>query len=214
MAEQHAYDAGSITILEGLEAVRKRPGMYIGSTGARGLHHLIWEIVDNSVDEAMAGYADKVIVTLREDGGIEVIDNGRGIPVEMHASGIPTVQVVMTQLHAGGKFDSESYAVSGGLHGVGISVVNALSTRVEADIKRDGKHWYQNFNNAIPDELVEGDNARGTGTTIRFWPDPEIFETVEFNYDTIARRLQEMAFLNKGLTIVLRDERAISKEQA
>ncbi len=214
MAEQHAYDARSITILEGLEAVRKRPGMYIGSTGARGLHHLIWEIVDNSVDEAMAGYADKVIVTLREDGGIEVIDNGRGIPVEMHASGIPTVQVVMTQLHAGGKFDSESYAVSGGLHGVGISVVNALSTRVEADIKRDGKHWYQNFNNAIPDELVEGDNARGTGTTIRFWPDPEIFETVEFNYDTIARRLQEMAFLNKGLTIVLRDERAISKEQA
>ena len=150
MAEQHAYDAGSITILEGLEAVRKRPGMYIGSTGARGLHHLIWEIVDNSVDEAMAGYADKVIVTLREDGGIEVIDNGRGIPVEMHASGVPTVQVVMTQLHAGGKFDSESYAVSGGLHGVGISVVNALSTRVEADIKRDGKHWYQNFNNAIP----------------------------------------------------------------
>ncbi|TVU56711.1 DNA topoisomerase (ATP-hydrolyzing) subunit B [Corynebacterium aurimucosum] len=195
-------------------SVRKRPGMYIGSTGARGLHHLIWEIVDNSVDEAMAGYADKVIVTLREDGGIEVIDNGRGIPVEMHASGVPTVQVVMTQLHAGGKFDSESYAVSGGLHGVGISVVNALSTRVEADIKRDGKHWYQNFNNAIPDELVEGDNARGTGTTIRFWPDPEIFETVEFNYDTIARRLQEMAFLNKGLTIVLRDERAISKEQA
>ena len=214
MAEEHAYDAGSITILEGLEAVRKRPGMYIGSTGSRGLHHLIWEIVDNSVDEAMAGYADKVIVTLREDGGVEVIDNGRGIPVEMHASGAPTVQVVMTQLHAGGKFDSESYAVSGGLHGVGISVVNALSTRVEADIKRSGKHWYQNFTNAIPDELVEGDNARGTGTTIRFWPDPEIFETVEFNYDTIARRLQEMAFLNKGLTIVLRDERAISKEQA
>ncbi|MDO5032186.1 DNA topoisomerase (ATP-hydrolyzing) subunit B [Corynebacterium sp.] len=214
MAEQHAYDAGSITILEGLEAVRKRPGMYIGSTGARGLHHLIWEIVDNSVDEAMAGYADKVIVTLREDGGVEVIDNGRGIPVEMHASGAPTVQVVMTQLHAGGKFDSESYAVSGGLHGVGISVVNALSTRVEADIKRDGKHWYQNFTNAVPDTLVEGDNARGTGTTIRFWPDPEIFETVEFNYDTIARRLQEMAFLNKGLTIILRDERTMSAEQA
>ncbi len=214
MAEEHAYDAGSITILEGLEAVRKRPGMYIGSTGPRGLHHLIWEIVDNSVDEAMAGYADKVIVTLREDGGVEVIDNGRGIPVEMHASGVPTVQVVMTQLHAGGKFDSESYAVSGGLHGVGISVVNALSTRVEADIKRDGKHWYQNFNNAVPEELVEGPNARGTGTTVRFWPDPEIFETVEFNYDVISRRLQEMAFLNKGLTIVLRDERAMSAEQA
>ncbi|WP_411706886.1 DNA topoisomerase (ATP-hydrolyzing) subunit B [Corynebacterium sp. LaCa78] len=212
MAEEHAYDAGSITILEGLEAVRKRPGMYIGSTGSRGLHHLIWEIVDNSVDEAMAGFADKVTVKLLEDGGVEVIDNGRGIPVEMHASGAPTVQVVMTQLHAGGKFDSDSYAVSGGLHGVGISVVNALSTRVEAEIKREGKHWYQNFQNAIPDDLVEGGNARGTGTKIRFWADPEIFETTEFDYDTIARRLQEMAFLNKGLTIELIDER-VTQEQ-
>ena len=212
MAEEHTYDAGSITILEGLEAVRKRPGMYIGSTGSRGLHHLIWEIVDNSVDEAMAGYADKVTVKLLEDGGVEVIDNGRGIPVEMHASGAPTVQVVMTQLHAGGKFDSDSYAVSGGLHGVGISVVNALSTRVEAEIKRDGKHWYQNFQNAIPDELVEGGNARGTGTKIRFWADPEVFETTEYDYDTIARRLQEMAFLNKGLSIELIDER-VTEEQ-
>ena len=212
MAEEHAYDAGSITILEGLEAVRKRPGMYIGSTGSRGLHHLIWEIVDNSVDEAMAGYADKVTVKLLEDGGVEVIDNGRGIPVEMHASGAPTVQVVMTQLHAGGKFDSDSYAVSGGLHGVGISVVNALSTRVEAEIKRDGKHWYQNFQNAIPDELVEGGNARGTGTKIRFWADPEVFETTEYDYDTISRRLQEMAFLNKGLSIELIDER-VTEEQ-
>ena len=212
MAEEHAYDAGSITILEGLEAVRKRPGMYIGSTGSRGLHHLIWEIVDNSVDEAMAGYADKVTVKLLEDGGVEVIDNGRGIPVEMHASGAPTVQVVMTQLHAGGKFDSDSYAVSGGLHGVGISVVNALSTRVEAEIKRDGKHWYQNFQNAIPDELVEGGNARGTGTKIRFWADPEVFETTEYDYDTISRRLQEMAFLNKGLSIELVDER-VTEEQ-
>ncbi|RMB66987.1 DNA topoisomerase (ATP-hydrolyzing) subunit B [Corynebacterium macginleyi] len=212
MAEEHAYDAGSITILEGLDAVRKRPGMYIGSTGSRGLHHLIWEIVDNSVDEAMAGFADKVTVKLLEDGGVEVIDNGRGIPVEMHASGAPTVQVVMTQLHAGGKFDSESYAVSGGLHGVGISVVNALSTRVEAEIKREGKHWYQNFQNAIPDDLVEGGNARGTGTKIRFWADPEIFETTEYDYDTIARRLQEMAFLNKGLTIELIDER-VTQEQ-
>lgn len=212
MAEEHAYDAGSITILEGLEAVRKRPGMYIGSTGSRGLHHLIWEIVDNSVDEAMAGYADKVTVKLLEDGGVEVIDNGRGIPVEMHASGAPTIQVVMTQLHAGGKFDSDSYAVSGGLHGVGISVVNALSTRVEAEIKRDGKHWYQNFQNAIPDELVEGGNARGTGTKIRFWADPEVFETTEYDYDTIARRLQEMAFLNKGLSIELIDER-VTEEQ-
>ena len=213
MAEQQPhYDASSITILEGLEAVRKRPGMYIGSTGVRGLHHLVWEVVDNSVDEAMAGYADKVEVTLLADGGVQVVDNGRGIPVEMHPSGAPTVQVVMTQLHAGGKFDSESYAVSGGLHGVGISVVNALSTRVEADIKRDGKHWIQNFKHAVPDELIEGDNARGTGTTIRFWPDAEIFETVEFDYDTIARRLQEMAFLNKGLTITLKDERVSDEE--
>lgn len=212
MAEEHAYGASSITILEGLEAVRKRPGMYIGSTGVRGLHHLIWEVVDNSVDEAMAGYASKVVVKLLADGGVEVIDDGRGIPVEMHASGAPTVQVVMTQLHAGGKFDSDSYAVSGGLHGVGISVVNALSTRVEAEIKRNGKHWYQNFSNAIPDELVEGGNARGTGTTIRFWADPEIFETTDYDYQTIARRLQEMAFLNKGLTIELIDER-VTEEQ-
>lgn len=181
--------------------------MYIGSTGERGLHHLVWEVVDNSVDEAMAGYADRVDVTLLADGGVEVVDNGRGIPVEMHPSGAPTVQVVMTQLHAGGKFDSESYAVSGGLHGVGISVVNALSTRVEADIKRDGKHWYQRFVNAQPEPLEEGGNARGTGTAIRFWPDPEIFDTTEFKWETIARRLQEMAFLNKGLTITLKDER-------
>ena len=209
---EHNYDASSITILEGLEAVRKRPGMYIGSTGPRGLHHLIWEVVDNSVDEAMAGYADRVDVTLLEDGGVEVVDNGRGIPVEMHASGAPTVQVVMTQLHAGGKFDSDSYAVSGGLHGVGISVVNALSTRVEAHIKKDGKHWYQNFNYSVPEDLVEGANARGTGTSIRFWPDAEIFETTDFDFDTISRRLQEMAFLNKGLTMTLTDNRASDEE--
>ena len=209
---EHEYGASSITILEGLEAVRKRPGMYIGSTNERGLHHLVWEVVDNSVDEAMAGYTDKVEVTILADGGIEVIDNGRGIPVEMHPSGAPTVQVVMTQLHAGGKFDSESYAVSGGLHGVGISVVNALSTRVEADIKRDGKHWYQNFTNAIPEELVAGGPAEGTGTTVRFWPDPEVFETTVFSFELIARRLQEMAFLNKGLTITLIDKRASEEE--
>lgn len=209
---EHEYGASSITILEGLEAVRKRPGMYIGSTNERGLHHLVWEVVDNSVDEAMAGYADKVEVTILADGGIEVIDNGRGIPVEMHPSGAPTVQVVMTQLHAGGKFDSESYAVSGGLHGVGISVVNALSTQVEADIKRDGKHWYQNFTNAIPEELVAGGPAEGTGTTVRFWPDPEVFETTVFSFELIARRLQEMAFLNKGLTITLTDKRASEEE--
>lgn len=209
---EHEYGASSITILEGLEAVRKRPGMYIGSTGERGLHHLVWEVVDNSVDEAMAGYATHVEVTLLADGGVEVVDNGRGIPVEMHPSGAPTVQVVMTQLHAGGKFDSDSYAVSGGLHGVGISVVNALSTRVEADIKRDGKHWLQNFSMAIPDPLVEGGNARGTGTTIRFWPDAEIFETTTFKFEMISRRLQEMAFLNKGLTITLVDKRVTDEE--
>lgn len=209
---EHEYGASSITILEGLEAVRKRPGMYIGSTGERGLHHLVWEVVDNSVDEAMAGYATHVEVTLLADGGVEVVDNGRGIPVEMHPSGAPTVQVVMTQLHAGGKFDSDSYAVSGGLHGVGISVVNALSTRVEADIKRDGKHWLQNFSMAIPDPLVEGGNARGTGTTIRFWPDAKIFETTTFKFEMISRRLQEMAFLNKGLTITLVDKRVTDEE--
>ncbi|NLZ56824.1 MAG: DNA topoisomerase (ATP-hydrolyzing) subunit B [Corynebacterium sp.] len=209
---EHNYDASSITILEGLEAVRKRPGMYIGSTGPRGLHHLIWEVVDNSVDEAMAGHADRVDVSLLEDGGVEVVDNGRGIPVEMHASGAPTVQVVMTQLHAGGKFDSDSYAVSGGLHGVGISVVNALSTRVEAHIKKDGKHWFQNFNGSVPEELEEGGNARGSGTSIRFWPDAEIFETTDFDFETISRRLQEMAFLNKGLTITLTDNRASDEE--
>ena len=211
-ATENHYDASSITILEGLEAVRKRPGMYIGSTGERGLHHLVWEVVDNSVDEAMAGYASEVKVTLLEDGGVEVVDDGRGIPVEMHPTGAPTVQVVMTQLHAGGKFDSESYAVSGGLHGVGISVVNALSTRVEAEIVRDGHVWYQNFNTAVPEELVQGKKARGSGTTVRFWPDAEIFETTEFSFDTIARRLREMAFLNKGLTITLTDKRVSEEE--
>ncbi|AZA12440.1 DNA topoisomerase (ATP-hydrolyzing) subunit B [Corynebacterium choanae] len=212
-ATEHKYDGSAITILEGLEAVRKRPGMYIGSTGEKGLHHLVWEVVDNSVDEAMAGYADKVDVTLLADGGVQVVDNGRGIPVDLHPSGPPTIQVVMTQLHAGGKFDSESYSVSGGLHGVGISVVNALSTKVEADVKRDGYHWIQNFTNAIPDPLIQGGKARGTGTTIRFWPDAEIFETVDFKFDTIARRLQEMAFLNKGLTITFTDLR-VSEEEA
>ena len=201
------YGASSITVLEGLEAVRKRPGMYIGSTGERGLHHLIWEVVDNSVDEAMAGHATKVEVTLLEDGGIEVIDDGRGIPTGMHASGIPTVEVVMTQLHAGGKFDSDSYAVSGGLHGVGISVVNALSTKVEVEIKHDGYNWSQTYNYAKPTELLRGKATRETGTTIRFWADADIFETVAYNFDTVARRLQEMAFLNKGLTIILTDRR-------
>ncbi len=201
------YGADSITVLEGLEAVRKRPGMYIGSTGERGLHHLIWEVVDNSVDEAMAGYATRVDVTLLADGGVEVVDDGRGIPTSMHAQGIPTIEVVMTQLHAGGKFDSDSYAVSGGLHGVGISVVNALSSRLEADVDFGGYHWSQEYKDAKPGKLIQGDATKRTGTTIRFWPDPEIFETTTFNFETVARRLQEMAFLNKGLTITLTDQR-------
>ena len=207
------YGADQITILEGLEAVRKRPGMYIGSTSERGLHHLIWEVVDNSVDEAMAGFADRVEVTLKDDGSVQVSDNGRGIPVEMHPTGRPTVQVVMTELHAGGKFDSQAYAVSGGLHGVGISVVNALSTRVETEIRRDGYLWHQVFDHSIPEELEQVKKARGSGTTQRFWADPEIFETTTYNFDTVSRRLQEMAFLNKGLTITLTDERRQVIEQ-
>ncbi|MFV9428203.1 DNA topoisomerase (ATP-hydrolyzing) subunit B [Rhodococcus rhodochrous] len=209
---KNEYGASSITVLEGLEAVRKRPGMYIGSTGERGLHHLIWEVVDNSVDEAMAGYASKVEVTLLADGGVQVVDDGRGIPVAMHASGVPTVEVVLTQLHAGGKFDSDAYAVSGGLHGVGISVVNALSTTLEVAIDRDGYHWEQTYTNSKPGELVKGEPTKRTGTTVRFWPDPEIFETTTFNFETVARRLQEMAFLNKGLTITLTDERVAPEE--
>ncbi|MFV0494073.1 DNA topoisomerase (ATP-hydrolyzing) subunit B [Mycobacterium sp.] len=206
---QDEYGASAITVLEGLEAVRKRPGMYIGSTGERGLHHLVWEVVDNSVDEAMAGYASQVDVCLRDDGSVEVSDNGRGIPVAMHATGAPTVDVVMTQLHAGGKFGGENsgYNVSGGLHGVGVSVVNALSTRLEVDIERDGYRWSQHYDHAQPGTLTKGDAAKKTGTTIRFWADPDIFETTKYDFDTVARRLQEMAFLNKGLTINLTDQR-------
>ena len=210
--KSNTYGASSITVLEGLEAVRKRPGMYIGSTGERGLHHLIWEVVDNSVDEAMAGYATRVDVSMLEDGGIQVVDDGRGIPVAMHASGAPTVEVVMTQLHAGGKFDSDAYAVSGGLHGVGISVVNALSTKVEVEIKVDGYVWTQTYDHAKPGPLEQGAATSETGTTVRFWADPEIFETTTYNFETVARRLQEMAFLNKGLTITLTDERVAEDE--
>ena len=176
---QDEYGASAITVLEGLEAVRKRPGMYIGSTGERGLHHLIWEVVDNSVDEAMAGYASRVDVRLLDDGSVEVVDDGRGIPVAMHATGAPTVDVVMTQLHAGGKFGGENsgYTVSGGLHGVGVSVVNALSTRLEVDIKRDGHEWSQYYDHAVPGTLKQGEATKKTGTTIRFWADSDIFET-------------------------------------
>lgn len=211
---QDDYGASAITVLEGLEAVRKRPGMYIGSTGERGLHHLIWEVVDNSVDEAMAGYANKVDVRILDDGSVEVADNGRGIPVAMHATGAPTVDVVMTQLHAGGKFGGENsgYNVSGGLHGVGVSVVNALSTRLEVDIARDGYEWSQFYDHAVPGTLKQGEATKRTGTTIRFWADPDIFETTEYDFETVARRLQEMAFLNKGLTINLTDERVSNEE--
>ncbi|OBB19731.1 DNA gyrase subunit B [Mycolicibacterium setense] len=201
------YGAESITILEGLDVVRKRPGMYIGSTSERGLHHMVWEVVDNGVDEAMAGHATRVDVTLLPDGGVEVSDDGRGIPVAMHATGIPTVDVVMTQLHAGGKFDGESYQVSGGLHGVGVSVVNALSTRLEVVIHRDGYEWSQQYDHSMPATLTRGAPSLRTGTTVRFWSDPDIFETTEYNAETIARRLQEMAFLNKGLLLTLTDLR-------
>ena len=181
--------------------------MYIGSTGERGLHHLVWEVVDNSVDESMAGYATAIGVRLLEDGGVEVSDDGRGIPVEMHDTGRPTVDVVLTELHAGGKFDHGAYKVAGGLHGVGISVVNALSTRVEVDISRDGYKWRQSYDHMVPGTLKRGGATKTTGTVVRFWADPTIFETTKYDYETVSRRLQQMAFLNKGLTITLDDER-------
>ncbi|MFI6098321.1 DNA topoisomerase (ATP-hydrolyzing) subunit B [Lentzea sp. NPDC051213] len=214
-AKKNEYGASSITVLEGLEAVRKRPGMYIGSTGERGLHHLVQEVVDNSVDEAMAGYATKVDVTLLANGGVRVIDDGRGIPIDMHpVENVPTVEVVMTKLHAGGKFDSDSYAVSGGLHGVGISVVNALSTAVDLEIRRQGHVWTQRYEASKPaHELRQGEATDETGTTTTFWADPEIFETTTYNVETISRRLQEMAFLNKGITIILRDERVSEEDE-
>ncbi|MEU4248473.1 DNA topoisomerase (ATP-hydrolyzing) subunit B [Amycolatopsis sp. NPDC026612] len=207
------YNASSITVLEGLEAVRKRPGMYIGSTSERGLHHLVQEVVDNSVDEAMAGHATKVEVTLLADGGVRVVDDGRGIPVDMHPKEKkPTLEVVLTVLHAGGKFDSDSYAVSGGLHGVGVSVVNALSTRLLAEVKYGGRSWRQLYTDQIPGTLEDLGPANETGTTITFWADSGIFETTTYNFETISRRLQEMAFLNKGLTLSLRDERVADEE--
>jgi len=205
-----AYDASAITVLEGLEAVRKRPGMYIGSTGERGLHHLVYEVVDNSVDEALAGYCDHIEVTLLADGGVRVVDNGRGIPVAIHPTeGKPTVEVVMTILHAGGKFGGGGYAVSGGLHGVGISVVNALSTRVQTVVKRDGFAWEMDFADGgkPASELRKGEATTETGTSQTFWADPGIFETVEFDFETLRSRFQQMAFLNKGLQISLTDER-------
>ena len=207
---EQSYGASDITVLEGLEAVRKRPGMYIGSTGERGLHHLVYEVVDNSVDEALAGYADHIEVTIQEDGGIKVVDNGRGIPVDEHPTEHkPTVEVVMTILHAGGKFGGGGYAVSGGLHGVGVSVVNALSTRVDTEVRRQGYVWRMSFGDGgkPTTPLVRGEETSETGTTQTFYPDPAIFETVVFDYETLRRRFQQMAFLNKGLRITLTDER-------
>jgi DNA gyrase subunit B len=204
-----SYDARSITVLEGLEAVRKRPGMYIGSTGERGLHHLVYEVVDNAVDEALAGYCDRIEVTLLADSGVRVVDNGRGIPVDEHpVEHRPAVEVVLTTLHAGGKFDGKSYAVSGGLHGVGVSVVNALSARLDVEILRDGYVWRQSYRVGAPvTPLTRGEPTDETGTTITFWPDPDIFEETIWSFETLSRRLQEMAFLNRGLAIILTDER-------
>ena len=207
--DQPHYDAGDITVLEGLEAVRKRPGMYIGSTSERGLHHLVQEIVDNSVDEAMAGYCDHIQVTLLADGGVQVSDDGRGMPVAMHPTeNKPTVEVILTILHAGGKFGGGGYAVAGGLHGVGSTVVNALSERLEVEVKRDGYVWNMDFVRGVPTgELQRGEATDETGTTVTFWPDGTIFETTDFSYEYLRARFQQMAFLNKGLKISLTDER-------
>jgi len=203
------YDASSITVLEGLDAVRKRPGMYIGSTGERGLHHLVYEVVDNSVDEALAGYCTEIQVTMTADGGIRVIDNGRGIPVDLHpVEKKSALEIVLTVLHAGGKFGDGGYSVSGGLHGVGISVVNALSTDLAVVVQRDGFYWYQEYKLGVPQTPVrKGDATEGRGTQTTFWPSAEIFETTDFSFETLSVRFREMAFLNKGLILSLTDER-------
>ena len=212
--EAPAYDASAITVLEGLEAVRKRPGMYIGSTGARGLHHLVWEVVDNSVDEALAGHADAIEVTLQADGGVKVVDNGRGIPTDiMPGEGKPAVEVVLTQLHAGGKFGGGGYSVSGGLHGVGISVVNALSDRVDVEVRQRGYVHRQTFLKGVPAADLSRDEATDeTGTTVTFYASPDIFESTTYDFETLRARFQQMAFLNKGLTISLTDERPEATE--
>jgi DNA gyrase subunit B len=207
--KKQGYDASSITVLEGLEAVRKRPGMYIGSTGERGLHHLVYEIVDNAVDEALAGYCTEIQVTLMADGSLQVVDNGRGIPVDIHpVEKKPALEVVLTVLHAGGKFGDGGYSVSGGLHGVGSSVVNALSTDLHAKVKRDGFIWTQEYKLGVPTAPVKkGEATTETGTTIQFWPSADIFETVDFSFEILSTRFREMAFLNKGLILVLTDMR-------
>jgi DNA gyrase subunit B len=208
-AEPSAYDASAISLLEGLDAVRKRPGMYIGSTGERGLHHLVQEILDNAVDEALAGHCDRIVITLLADGGVRVSDNGRGIPTGIHpVEGVPAVTLVLTELHAGGKFGGGGYKVSGGLHGVGSSVVNALSRTLHVEVKNDGFRWTQTFTYGVPDAPLERHEATDeTGTTVTFWAAADIFETTEYSFETLATRCREMAFLNKGLEIVVRDER-------
>lgn len=209
------YGAEQIQVLEGLEAVRKRPGMYIGSTGPRGLHHLVYEIVDNSIDEALAGFCSTINVTIHKDNSITVEDDGRGMPVDNHPKlGIPAVEVIHTVLHAGGKFGGGGYKVSGGLHGVGASVVNALSTDMEVEIKRNGKIYKQTYaKGKTTSPLTEIGNARKTGSKSTFWPDPEIFDEIEYDYETLERRLREMAFLNKGIRITLKDEREGKKKE-
>ncbi|MGI8702063.1 MAG: DNA topoisomerase (ATP-hydrolyzing) subunit B [Nocardioidaceae bacterium] len=215
-ASRPSYDASDIQLLEGLDAVRKRPGMYIGSTGARGLHQLVWEIVDNAIDEALAGYCDHIDVTLLADGGLRVEDNGRGIPTGIHpVEKVSAVTLVLTELHAGGKFGGGGYKVSGGLHGVGSSVVNALSSRLDVDVRNAGFRWTQTFRYGVPEaDLDRHEPTDETGTTITFWPAADIFETVEFSLETISSRVREMAFLNKGLEIVVRDERAAAEQLA
>jgi DNA gyrase subunit B len=206
---EKTYDASNITVLEGLDAVRKRPGMYIGSTGERGLHHLVYEVVDNSVDEALAGYCTDINITLMPDGSLQCVDNGRGIPVDMHpVEKKPALEVVLTVLHAGGKFGDGGYSVSGGLHGVGISVVNALSTDLAVEVKRDGFHWYQEYKLGVPQAPVrKGEATPDHGTTVTFWPSADIFETTDFSFEILSTRFREMAFLNKGLVLTLTDLR-------